>query len=315
MSNEEATFKSAPPAASAEGEAASLDAARPAPAGEPWADEEWIDGAPYDPAKPGPFDDNRLPDDGGPPYPPGLNDPLSADLIDGARYLLRFVFHTFWDSPKWMAWVGSVWQWRKFEFLDWLRPVELLLRRLVMIEALSLLASQALPPRTLKAEPKAGPKAENEAAKAPSPDRKPKPEPVFDRHNSESWKVSFHVIPRGPRLSLRRRYPPAPDIRRYQEEQDYLGFEKKPLRYRRVLHPMLPLAKRLEAVIRVVTNPAPFARRAAFRLRARASLNADWLLVDPPRPRRPLATDALRRARDRIRELYGAVYELHWSSA
>jgi hypothetical protein len=324
MSNEEDSFKSASPAANAEGEAALADAAAPAASGEAAssasagdsrAEEEWIDGTPYDPNKPGPFDDDRLPEEEGPPYPGGLADPLSPDLIDGARYLLRFIRHSFWDSPKWMAWVGSVWQWRKFDFLDWLRPLELLLRRLIMIEALSILASQALPQRTLKAGPKAGPKAGKEAAEAPPQDRTPKPAPVFDYRTSERWKVSFQVMPRGLRRGPRRRYPLNPEIARFHYERYRLDFERISSRYRRVLHPMLPLAKRLEAVIRVVTNPAPFARRTAFRLRARASLNADWLLVDPMKPRRPLATDALRMARDRIRELYGPVFELHWSSA
>ena len=88
--------------------------------------------------------ERRIPECGA-PWPDGLGDPLSRDLVDTARWFLFFLVNTFW-SPASLARLEWVWQWRKFDFLDCLRPIELLLRRLLLIEALGLILSQALPP-------------------------------------------------------------------------------------------------------------------------------------------------------------------------
>lgn len=269
-------------------------------------EQEWEDGAPYDPNEPDrdPYAETRLPEDCGPPYPAGLLDPLSPDLIDSARYLLVFLLNIF-RSPKLIASSAQTWQSRKFQLLDWLRPLELLLRRLLLVEALSLLVSQALPPRNLRAgKDAAAAKAQTKAATRRAP-------LSCDPDRPETWNVSFQVIPCAPRPG-RRRYPANPNL---PPLKSYFCCDELKARDRRVLHPTLPLARRLEAVIRVVVNPAPFARRLAFRLRARANPNAELLLVDHHRSRRPMLTDALQSARDRAAELFCPVWEMFWSSA
>ena len=143
--------------------------------------------------------EERIPDCGA-PYPDGLNDPISRNLVDTARWFLFWLVNGFW-SPASLARLEQVWQWRKFDFLDWLRPVELLLRRLLLIEALGLIVSQALPPPR-----------PSRARKAGKADAVARPKPPFDPDYPETWRVSFACIPRAPspgRPRQRRRLPPA----------------------------------------------------------------------------------------------------------
>jgi hypothetical protein len=66
-----------------------------------------------------------------------------------------------------------------------------------------------------------------------------------------------------------------------------------PLRFRAVAWPAAPLARRLEAVIRICRKPGPFIRRLAFRLRrAGASLHAAIVRLCASRPADKFARDA-----------------------
>ena len=246
------------------------------------------------------FDEHRIPDCGA-PYPEGLRDPGSHDLVDTARWFLSFLVKTFW-SPASLARLEQVWQWRKFDLLDWLRPVELLLRRLLLIEALGLILSQALPtPRPASARDRT---SKGRAGTPPAA----RPKPPFDPDHPETWRVSFTAIPGRPSSGSRRPRRRLPPIDRNRVRCDPVT----PLRYRRVMHSALPLALRLEAVIRVTLDPARYARRLALRLQRTRNPNASLLLI--PRRRdfpRPAPRDALRSAGER-----GALlHHTWWTSA
>jgi hypothetical protein len=238
--------------------------------------------------------EHRIPDCGA-PYPDGLTDPISPGLVDTVRWFLFFLVNGFW-SPAALARLERVWQWSKFDFLDWLRPIELLLRRLLLIEALGLILSQALP---------AG-RAAGAGKKKPAPVSRSKP--PFDPDYPETWRVSFKCVPApasgGPRWR-RRRLPPV--------EVDHVrGDPRRRLRFRRVMHNAIPLALRLEAVIRVTLDPGKYARRLALRLQRTRNPNASLLVI--PR-RRPFPVPAPRDALLEAGERGAALHYAWWSSA
>jgi hypothetical protein len=239
-------------------------------------------------------EENRLPEMGS-DTPGGLTDLLTPRLLDTARQLLIFLVRDVW-GPASLALQGVIWQWKKFEILDLLRPTELVLRRMLLIEAVLLAGSQTLPPpRPSRARHGA---RRHTSRQANAPD--------FDPVRPESWSVSFNVIPGVQRPGgPKRRLPPVwPD--RPSMEPDRAG------RWRRKLHVSLPIARRLEAVIRVINNPVPFVRRLAFRLRRSSNPNVR-LLVIPRRPRRRpyYARDALALAGERA----AALLHVFWSSS
>lgn len=71
-------------------------------------------------------------------------DPATPDFLDAARDLLGYIFFSF-GQPADFASHPGVWQWWKFDLLDWLRPLEKLLRRILLIEAVHLALSQSRP--------------------------------------------------------------------------------------------------------------------------------------------------------------------------
>ena len=236
--------------------------------------------------------ERRIPDCGA-PYPDGLADPLAPDLIDTARWFLSWTIDAFW-SPATLARLGCVWQWRKFDFLDWLRPVELLLRRMLLIEAITLIISQVLPPRIAA------------TAKSARPVRAAKP--AFDADYPDTWRVSFRTVPSAPRGGARRCRRQLPPI----DPDHFPGDPVTPLRYRRTMHNAWPLALRLEAAIRVVLDPARYARRLALRLRGRRNPNVSFLIIPRRRPfPRPAPRETLLAAGERA----AALHHAWWSSA
>lgn len=209
--------------------------------------------------------EHRIPDCGA-PWPEGLNDPNSRNILDAVRWFLSCLTDTFW-SPASLARLERVWQSRKFDFLDWLRPIELLLRRLLLIEALGLILSQALPPLR--------------AARAGKKGAVARPKPPLDPDHPETWRVSFTCVPRPPSPDTRRRrrgrLPPA-------HPEPHYGERPWRLRSRRVMHSALPLALRLEAAIRVTLDPGKYARRLALRLQRRRNPNTSFLIIPHARP-------------------------------
>jgi hypothetical protein len=226
----------------------------------------------------------------GPPYPAWARDPLIPQLIDGARYLLLFIIDQIW-GPASYALQGEIWQRKKFDVLDWLRPLELLLRRILLIEAFALLGAQSLPAaRAGRARPPAGIA------------RPARARPPFDPTRPDTWRVSFVALPGQGRSGPRHKLPPV--------QPDRLPYEKRlPNRYRRKLVNALPLARRLEAAIRVINDPQPYVRRLAFRLRRGRTVSAVRLVI-PTTRRWKAARDDLAASGQRAAQLLDA----YWGS-
>ena len=151
------------------------------------------------------------------------------------------------------------------EILAWLGPVEALARRLLLLKALSMpkpndAPSKALPGRLVIA-----------FADRPIEDIDP---------NSEKWRVRFSVMPRG---VLRRNRTKEPCADRRGGEINYNA---------------LPLARRLEALRRLLENPQPaLARLCRLLATQRAAVESAF------RPYRPRATCVQSALNDAQREI------------
>jgi hypothetical protein len=241
-------------------------------------------------------EETRVPDTG-PPYPGWARDPLTPQLIDTARDLLFWIVRGVW-GPASYALQGEIWLWRKFELLDWLRPLELLLRRMLLIEAFALAGSQTLGPSRASKAKSGSATAGCATDAAPVESHPARTTPAFDPARPDTWRVSFIALPGESRSGPRHRLPPVQPHRQTCEEV----WAK---RYRRKQVPALPLARRLEAAIRVINNPLPFVRRLAFKLRRGHTLSATRLVIPHSRKFR-FATDALAASGNRAAELSGA---------
>jgi hypothetical protein len=238
-------------------------------------------------------EETRVPETG-PPYPEWRRDSLTPQLLDTARDLLNWIVKGVW-GPASYALHGQIWHWKKFELLDWLRPLELLLRRMLLIEAFALAGSQTLPrPQARKTKA-----ASASDAQAPRPMQE---KPPFDPARPDTWRVAFIALPGRSRSGPHRRLPPANPDRPFRE--------KAPAkRYRRKLVSALPLARRLEAAIRVINDPLPYVRRLAFRLQRGRTASATRLIIPSSRKFR-FARDALAASGERTAHLANA----YWSS-
>lgn len=160
--------------------------------------------------------------------------PDVADAYCHALDSLKVIFARFWTPVQLFA-LGAVQQWRMHECLDWLRPVELMLRRIIFIEAQG--RAKDLPaPRPLKPKRPHRPRS--------------RLDPSFDAANSQTRRVSFANLrpvqsgrPSGP-------YKPKPARAAWEAPL------RKPCEHGRMLNP-LPLAYRLEAIVRVCADPWP----------------------------------------------------------
>jgi hypothetical protein len=239
-------------------------------------------------------EETRVPETG-PPYPDWARDALTPQLLDTARSILRWMIGVW--GPASYALQGQVWQWKKFELLDWLRPLELLLRRMLLIEAFALAVSQTLPrPRTKATNAVSG------SAVAPATPTPARAKPAFNPARPETWRVAFIALPGRGRSGPRRPLPSVQPVRAY-------GEEVCAKRYRRQLVSALPLARRLEAAIRVIVNPLPFVRRLAFRLSRGRTASATRLVI-PGSRRFRFARDALALSGNRGAQLADA----YWGS-
>jgi len=217
-----------------------------------------------------------------------LRDPATQGFFTWVRGFVRSVLETDYDN----LWPGNllkgenIWQWARFELLDWLLPIERLLRRILLIEAYALLETQSLPPARpgrKAGRVEAGSEAPDGAAGKPT--NKAAARPADDPDHPEHWRVNFRVLPRKRRDHARRhvRMPlPRGDDGRV-----------IPLRFRAVAWDAAPLARRFEAVIRICRKPAPFVRRLAFRLRAEGRrLHESVVRLCAQRPTDKFARDA-----------------------
>jgi hypothetical protein len=138
----------------------------------------------------------------------------------------------------------SMRQWQIFRALDLLRPVELMLRRLLLIEA------QALAPSL----PEPGP------TRPSRPRERALFSPNINMERPQTWRAPFRNLqPAGaPRPGRPYAPHPQPDPALRIAPRDAAAWQS-----------CWPLARRIEAVIRVVHDPLPHIRRLALRLRRR----------------------------------------------
>lgn len=140
----------------------------------------------------------------------------------------------------------------------WLLPLEALLRRLLYLLSRTL---KPTPARETKARAPRGVKAGFGAA--------------FEVERSETWRVSFDVLPH-PR---RKPWAAPPSTQQHAAAPKPESFAAA------------PLALRLEALLRIAENPLPYANRLAARLAGAREDAADALLT-PPRSAGPLYAPA-----------------------
>jgi hypothetical protein len=150
------------------------------------------------------------------------------------RTLLDAIFSLF-ARPLELAFAGVVERAMQRDILAWLRGMEAAARRLLLLEAPQL-APVSVAPR---------------AAPVPlahiTPESAPRPPALDWETPPERWRVAFRCTPPRPRPYFpRKRNKPTPVSRRFVSSYG--------------------LAARLEALRRVIENPATFARRLALRL-------------------------------------------------
>ena len=180
-----------------------------------------------------------------------------------ARHLLGWLTAVFGDACA-VAALGVVSPAERDEILTWLRPIEALARRLLVVEAAALERSPMARRRA--------PAAMSSADKAPRV-RLPHRCDGLDPADPRGWRVAFRVCaaPEGMRGSS------DAGPRRETERETNTGTGIG-------LAGAWPLAERIEAVTRVLEDPAPFAARLARRLTGRADRVAG-LVAPPPQPR------------------------------
>jgi hypothetical protein len=160
---------------------------------------------------------------------------------------------TLFDSPRTLACLQLVVAARRDDILAWLRPIEQLIRRLLLLEA------QSLPPSA---------SSQSATTRAPKPAPKPASEPrqrrliVLDPEAPHTWPAHFRL--------LDRRRPS-----RHAGGPMRTGLHAG-------LYNSFALAERWQAALRVAENPARYVRRAAALLK-RAPLILESLCKPPPR--------------------------------
>ena len=175
-----------------------------------------------------------------PPPPPGLTWASAYDVFIHARDVLMLVVARFL-SPIALGEDSRMSVSRRREFLSWLRPVELMLRRLLFIEASALAATLEPAPQPAG---RAEPRASTPAKRMPKP---PSPHP-------EDWAASFRVYE---------------DAASSPHDNAPVHASAPRFRFKRHAEDMCDgrsLAVRLEAVLRVVADITPYIRRLALRI-------------------------------------------------
>jgi hypothetical protein len=237
------------------------------------------------------------------PEPPALVDADAAETLQRARSLYLWfvgVFQTAWEY----AGLPLLFHWQWVDANGWMMPIERLVRRLILIEALAMRLGQTLAPAKTRPPPAAPDQAAPPIdADQPKPAAKPpaKPDPAI--HASEWRGVHFRILP--PKPGPRRIYKPKSLYDRWYNI--HIG------RMARTMHDPMPLARRVEALRRVLLDPTSYARRTALRLDRIAVERAMPLFL--PRSERPpglrVAPDADFDAKQKLIDLAATF----WSSA
>ncbi len=207
----------------------------------------------------------------------------SRVLWRAARFLMRGLIAAL-GAPDDIAQRVLLTRRARAEILAWLRPVETLLRRLLLIEAAAL-ACELAPPRTyIRTKPR----------------KRPRQLVAQDLLRSADWPVSFRMLAALPENARAESIYAAVGARVDAGEVLYLVLQslspEERARYDAACaRPKLiagdpwPLAERAEAVARVLADPLPFARRLARRLTARPERVRAFCTRDDGGVRRPPA--------------------------
>ena len=181
----------------------------------------------------------------------------AAALWDGARHVMGWLLSLF-GAPAAIVEMGVLTPGERAEILIWLRPAEALARLLLLADAAAQMADPSMAPPPARTSRRAMP-----ADRTAVPTR-------CDPANTERWRVSFRACPRA---SLSHSPPPAPSAAPQQRLPEPRREMAAGGRGADLRDPW-PIAERVEAVIRVLEAPAPYARRLARRLAARAERRA-----------------------------------------
>ncbi len=184
-------------------------------------------------------------------------DTRPAALWEAARHWLDCAIALF-GGPVALVAEGFLTPRARAEFYDWLRPIEALARRLLVI---------------LAAEMRLAPVA----ARPPRARVRKRRLIAQDKDDSTRWRVAFQISARAAAPRSRTDKARTQTIRR--DEFD-----------------CWPAAERLEALIRVIADPAPVARRLARRLAARP--DKARALARPPKRRQMMGDWAVQAAAD-----------------
>jgi hypothetical protein len=169
------------------------------------------------------------------PFDPGLR---HVELWAAARNALSFMISLF-ESPAAVACLRMMGKKLRADILAWLRPIEHLLRRLIALEARGV--------KAVFARTRRGAKRARRAV-------------ALDLENSAAWPVSFKLGVRGlKRFATRTRTAPLQNLR------PALPNWPKPERVKGV-YDSFAVARRFEAVLRVMRAPMGYIRRCARRL-------------------------------------------------
>lgn len=184
-------------------------------------------------------------------------------LWEAAKYLLRWLY-AICGTPCAIVADGLHAPRERRRIALWLRPVEALVRRLLVVEAVRM--AQTLPA------------AEGKGTGARPRQRPPMCRIAFlDPEDSDAWIVHFRALGGTPMRHAEGNSPQAPESERRSGAP--AARRKDPL----ADWCPWPLAVRIEAVTRVLRDPEPYARRLAWRLRKDAGPIRRACRPPPPR--------------------------------
>lgn len=183
---------------------------------------------------------------------PAFIEPV-LDAWSHACWALNVVFVLFETTPRDLAEQECIARWRWREICQWVGPLETLVRRIVLAAALTL---------TIVLKPL------RQIARKPGKGRRV----IIWPHRPESWIARLRILE--PRPARRRPIPSKPAHEASWDDMAWMNSsEDRPRRVPTVVM-TFPLARRLEAIRRVLANPQRHAHRVAVKLARIAARNA-----------------------------------------